>query len=240
VGPRRSLRSAILLVAACAAVAGCARVPALRSVLATHYAGYDQVLPASEALPNEKRYEYLPGNIAAFTLSAPRDLIAAASWSSESDYCSANIALSQLRPRRQHAVLVVHNFDLSLRRALHLQKAKADLQLEPNELEILRRIEIRITSPKEYVMQKAPKPDYVASCVAAMAGRTDAKRIRSILVGDVSVKVLFKDNVGPWEKTAVLNKLQTTLGVGFLTGVSQDLSATNVVFAARLGPVNRK
>ena len=74
-GPRRSLRSAILLVAACAAVAGCARVPALRSVLATHYAGYDQVLPASEALPNEKRYEYLPGNIAAFTLSAPRDLI---------------------------------------------------------------------------------------------------------------------------------------------------------------------
>jgi len=239
-GPRRSLRSAILLVAACAAVAGCARVPALRSVLATHYAGYDQVLPASEALPNEKRYEYLPGNIAAFTLSAPRNLIAAASWSSESDYCSANIALSQLRPRRQHPVLVVHNFDLSLRRALHLQKAKADLQLEPNELEILRRVEIRITSPKEYVMQKTPKPDYVTSCLAAMTGRADAKRIRSILVGDVSVKVLFKDNVGPWEKTAVLNKLQSNLGVGFLTGVSQDLSATNVVFAARLGAMNRK
>ena len=239
-GPRRSLRSAILLVAACAAVAGCARVPALRSVLATHYAGYDQVLPASEALPNEKRYEYLPGNIAAFTLSAPRDLIAAASWSSESDYCSVNIALSQLRPRRQHAVLVVHNFDLSLRRALHLQKAKADLQLEPNEFEILRRVEIRITSPKEYVMQITPKPDYVASCLAAMAGRADAKRIRSILVGDVSVKVLFKDNVGPWEKTAVLNKLQTNLGVSFLTGVSQDLSASNVVFAARLGAVDRK
>jgi hypothetical protein len=67
------LRSAITLMAACAAVAGCARVPALRSVLATHYAGYDQVLPASEALPNEKRYEYLPGNIAAFTLSADLD-----------------------------------------------------------------------------------------------------------------------------------------------------------------------
>jgi len=234
------LRSAIALMAACAAVAGCARVPALRSVLATHYAGYDQVLPASEALPNEKRYEYLPGNIAAFTLSAPRNLIAAASWSSESDYCSANIPLSLLRPRRQHSALVVHNFDLSLRRALHLQKAKADLQLEPNEIEILRRVEIRITSPKEYMMQKTPKPDYVASCVAGMSGRADAKRISAILVGDVSVKVLFKDNVGPREKTAVLNKLQSNLGVGFLTGVSQDLSASNVVFAARLGAVDRK
>jgi hypothetical protein len=104
----------------------------------------------------------------------------------------------------------------------------------------LRRVEIRITSPKEYVMQNTPKPDYVASCVAAMTGRPDAKRIRSILVGDVSVKVLFKDNVGPWQKTAVLNKLQSNLGVGFLTGVSEDLSATNVVFAARLGAVDRK
>ena len=104
----------------------------------------------------------------------------------------------------------------------------------------MRRVEIRITSPKEYVMQITPKPDYVASCLAAMAGRSDAKRIRSILVGDVSVKVLFKDNVGPWEKTAVLNKLQTNLGVGFLTGVSQDLSASNVVFAARLGAMDRK
>jgi hypothetical protein len=239
-GALSRLRSAILLVAACVAVAGCARVPALRSVLATHYAGYDQVLPASEALPNENCYEYLPGNIAAFTLSAPRNLIAAASWSSESDYCSANIALSLLRARKLHPALVVHDFDLSLRRALHLQKAKADLQLEPNELEILRRVEIRITSPKEYVMQITPKPDYVASCLAAMAGRADAKRIRAILVGDVSVKVLFKDNVGPWEKTAVLNKLQTNLGVGFLTGVSQDLSASNVVFAARLGAMDRK
>jgi hypothetical protein len=236
---RRSLRSAILLVAACSA-AGCARVPALRSVLATHFYGYDQVLPASEALPDEKRYEYLPGNIAAFTLTAPRSFIAAASWSSESDYCSANIALSQLRPRRQRPVLVVHNFDFSLRRALHEQKAVADLQLEPNEFEILRRVEIRITSPREYTVQNAPKPDYVSSCIAAMAGRSDAKRIRSILVGNVSVKVLFKDNVGPWQKTAVLNKLQSNLGLSFLNGVAEDLSASNVVFAARLGAVNRK
>jgi hypothetical protein len=73
-----------------------------------------------------------------------------------------------------------------------------------------------------------------------MAGRADVKRIRAILVGDVSVKVLFNDNVGPWEKTAVLNKLQSNLGVGFLTGVAQDLSASNVVFAARLGAVDRK
>src|ERR1700719_3831779 len=104
------LRWAATPLAAFVVVAGCTPVPTLRNVLAQHYAGYDQVLPASEALPNEARYEYLPGNIAAFTLTEPRNLIAAASWSSESDYCSANIALSLLRARKQHAALVVHDF----------------------------------------------------------------------------------------------------------------------------------
>ena len=233
-------RSAAALLAACAAGTGCAPVPTLRNVLALHYAGYDQVLPASEALPNEKRYEYLPGNIAAFTLTEPRNLIAAASWSSKSDYCSINIPLSQFRPKQRNATTVVHDFDLSLRHALGLKKAKADLQLEPNELEILQRVEIRISSLKEYSVQKGLQPDYVQSCLAAMAGRTDIKRIRAILVGDVSIKVLFKDNVGFLAKTALLGKLQSNFGFGFLNGFSQDMSAENVVFAARLGPVDRK
>ena len=233
-------RSAAALLAACAAGTGCAPVPTLRNVLALHYAGYDQVLPASEALPNEKRYEYLPGNIAAFTLTEPRNLIAAASWSSKSDYCSINIPLSQFRPKQRNATTVVHDFDLSLRHALGLKKAKADLQLEPNELEILQRVEIRISSPKEYSVQKGLQSDYVQSCLAAMAGRTDIKRIRAILVGDVSIKVLFKDNVGFLAKTALLGKLQSNFGFGFLNGFSQDMSAENVVYAARLGPVDRK
>jgi hypothetical protein len=237
---RSGWRSAAALLAACVAGAGCAPVPTLRNVLALHYAGYDQVLPASEALPNEKRYEYLPGNIAAFTLTEPRNLIAAASWSSKSDYCSINIPLSLFRPKQRNATTVVHDFDLSLRHALGLKKAKADLQLEPNELEILRRVEIRISSPKEYSVQKGLQPDYVQSCLAAMAGRTDIKRIRAILVGDVSIKVLFKDNVGFLAKTALLGKLQSNFGFGFLNGFSQDMSAENVVFAARLGPVDRK
>ena len=233
-------RPAAALLAALAVGAGCTPVPTLRNVLAQHYAGYDQVLPASEALLNEARYEYLPGNIAAFTLTEPRTVFAAASWSSKSDYCSINVPLSQLRPKQRNSTLVVHDFDLSLRHALGLKKAKADLQLEPNEIELLRKVEIRIAAPKEYSLQRTPKPDFVQSCLAAMAGRTDIKRIRAILVGDVSVKVLFKDNVGFLAKTALLGKLQSNFGFGFLNGTSQDMSAENVVFAARLGPVDRK
>jgi hypothetical protein len=233
-------RPASALLAAFAVGAGCTPVPTLRNVLAQHYAGYDQVLPASEALPNEGRFEYLPGNIAAFTLTEPRTVFAAASWSSKSDYCSINVPLSLFKPKQRNTTVVVHDFDLSLRHALGLKKAKADLQLEPNEIELLRKVEIRIASPKEYSVQKTPKPDFVQSCLAAMTGRTDIKRIRAILVGDVSVKVLFKDNVGFLAKTALLGKLQSNFGFGFVNGVSQDMSAENVVFAARLGSADRK
>jgi hypothetical protein len=233
------LRPAAALLAAFAAGAGCTPVPTLRNVLAQHYAGYDQVLPASEALLNEGRYEYLPGNIAAFTLTEPRSVFAAASWSSKSDYCSINVPLSLFRPKKRNATVVVHDFDLSLRRALGLKKAKADLQLEDNEIELLRKVEIRIASPKEYSVQKTPQPEFVQSCLAAMTGRTDIKRIRAILVGDVSVKVLFKDNVGFLAKTALMGKLQSNFGFGFLSGTAQDMSAENVVFAARLGAVRQ-
>jgi len=233
------LRPAATLLAAFAVGAGCTPVPTLRNVLAQHYAGYDQVLPASEALLNESRYEYLPGNIAAFTLTEPRSVFAAASWSSKSDYCSINVPLSLFRPKQRNATVVVHDFDLSLRRALGLKKAKADLQLEDNEIELLRKVEIRIASPKEYSVQKTPQPEFVQSCLAAMTGRTDIKRIRAILVGDVSVKVLFKDNVGFLAKTALMGKLQSNFGFGFLSGTAQDMSAENVVFAARLGAVRQ-
>jgi hypothetical protein len=232
-------RPAVALLAAFAAGAGCTPVPTLRNVLAQHYAGYDQVLPASEALPNEPRYEYLPGNIAAFTLTEPRSAFAAASWSSKSDYCSINVPLSLFRPKQRNATVVVHDFDLSLRRALGLKKAKADLQLEDNEIELLRKVEIRIASPKEYSVQRTPQPEFVQSCLAAMTGRTDTKRIRAILVGDVSVKVLFKDNVGFLAKTALMGKLQSNFGFSFLSGTAQDMSAENVVFAARLGAVRQ-
>jgi len=233
-------RPAVAMLAAFAAGAGCTPVPTLRNVLAQHYAGYDQVLPASEALPNEPRYEYLPGNIAAFTLTEPRGIFAAASWSSKSDYCSINVPLSLFRAKQRNSAIVVHDFDLSLRHALGLKKAQADLQLEPNEIELLRKVEIRIVSPKEYSVQRTPKPNYVQSCLAAMTGRADIKRIRAILVGDISVKILFKENVGFLAKTALLGKLQSNFGFGFLNGTSQDMSAENVVFAARLGPADRK
>jgi hypothetical protein len=40
-------------------------------------------------------------------------------------------------------------------------------------------------------------------------------------------------------KASVLGKLQANLGFGFLNGLSQDLSADNVVLAARLGTVRQ-
>jgi hypothetical protein len=97
-------------------------------------------------------------------------------------------------------------------------------------------VEIRIASPKEYSVQQTPQPEFVQSCLAAMTGRTDIKRIRAI---NVSVKVLFKDNVGFLAKSALLGKLQSNFGFSFLSGTAQDMSAENVVFAARLGAVRQ-
>jgi len=45
--------------------------------------------------------------------------------------------------------------------------------------------------------------------------------------------------VGFLAKTALMGKLQSNFGFGFLSGTAQDMSAENVVFAARLGAVRQ-
>jgi hypothetical protein len=229
------LRAAILGL--CCLAGACAPAPTLRSVLSNYYPGYDQLSPASGLLLDESRYEYLPGNIIALELAAPRTAHAAAGWNDQSSiYCPINIPLSALQTLKRNDAAVVYNFDFSVRRALGLQKAKADLNLEDNELEILRRVEITVSSARVYRLKRGQRPKFEPACVNAIAGRPDLTRLRSILAGDVHVKILFKDNVSLIAKIAVANKVQGNLGFGFLQGFSQDYTATNMAFAAKINP----
>jgi hypothetical protein len=230
------LKGAILglccFVGACAAPA-----PTLRNVLSDHYPGFDQLSPASSVLPDESRYEYLPGNIIALELAEKRTGRAAASWNDKASvYCPTNIPLAVLKPAKIKDARVIHNFDVSLRRALGLKKAKADLNLEDNEFEVLRQVEITVSSARTYRLMPGQKPKFERECLNSIAGRSDLNRLRGILVGDLHVKVLFKDNVSFLAKIAVANKIQTNMGFGYLQGFSQDYSAINMVFAAKVNP----
>jgi hypothetical protein len=221
----------------CLLVGACAPTPTLRNVLAKYYPGYDQLSPASSLLPDESRYEYLPGNVIALELAQPRTAFAAAAWNDKSSiYCPINIPLSALKAVKRNDAYVIHNFDVSLRSALGLKKAKADLSLEDNELEILRRVEITVSSARVYRLNPGQKPKFELACLNSIARRSDLNLLRGILVGDVHVKVLFKDNVSLVAKIAVANKIQSNLGFGYLQGFSQDYSAINMVFAAKVSP----
>jgi hypothetical protein len=216
---------------------GCAPTPTLRNVLAKNYRGYDQLLPASGILPDEGRYQYLPGNVIALEPTEPRSFDAAAVWSEKSSiYCPINIPLSALKSAKARDAYVLHDFDLSLRRTLGFDKAKADLRLEDNEIEVLRRVEISVSSARTYRLHPGQKPNLSSECLAAIAGRPDLYRLRTILAGDVHVKILFKENVSLVAKLVVANKIKSNLGFGFLNGVAQGYDATNMVFAAKVSP----
>lgn len=236
----RRIGFTVAVLGLCGVVAACAPTPTLRSVLADHYPGYDQLSPASGVLPNEGRSEYLPGNIIALDLAGPRTGQAAAGWTNKSSiYCPVNIPLAALTPVKRRDAHVIHNFDLSLRRALGLKKAKADLNLEDNEVEVLRQVDITVSSARIYRLKPGQKPKFERECLNAIAGRPDLNRLQGILVGDVHVKILFKDDVSFASKIAIANKIQTNLGAGYVQGFSQDYSAVNMVFAAKVVPTTQ-
>jgi hypothetical protein len=232
------LRGAVLGI--CCVLGACAGpTPTLRNVLADHYPGYDQLSPASSLLPDDGRFEYLPGNILALELAQPRTVHAAAAWNDKSSiYCPINIPLSTFKTDRKNDAHVIHSFDASLRRALGLKKAKADLNLEDNELEILRQVEITVSSARVYRLMNGQKPKFDQACLNSISGRPDLNRLRSVLVGNVHVKVVFKDNVSLIAKISVANKIRANLGFGYLQGASQDYSAINMVFAAKVRPTS--
>lgn len=230
-----ALRAAAVLLLF-ASIAGCARAPTFRSVLADKYPGYDQVMPSSEVVLNEPRFDYLPGNVLVLQLVEPRSRREAAVYSNSSIYCPVNIPLASFREHEARPVSVKHDVEFSLRRALGLAKAKADLRLEENEIEVLRLVKIDVSLPRIYSIQRNLRPQFAADCLTQIAGRSDLRRIRAILVGNIRVKVLFKDNVSLFARIYTLSRLQASLGLGYAAGETYDLAADNVVFGAKLRP----
>ena len=87
-----TLRRAALFAVALA-LAGCAGPPTFRGFLKERYPGYDQILPAATALPNEPGFDYLPGNILALTLEKRGTLRQSALWNNIGIFCPTNVPL---------------------------------------------------------------------------------------------------------------------------------------------------
>jgi hypothetical protein len=226
------------LLAAALALAGCAGPPTFRGLLKERYPGYDQILPAATALPNEPGFDYLPGNILALSLEKPKTWTQSALWNNIGIFCPTNVPLSALRPQTRKSVKVVYGYDRSLRKALGLSKLKTSLQLEPNEIEVLRRVAISIDAPKIYALGAgAARPRYVQACIDALAPRSDLQKINSVLVGTVTIDVVFKDNVSALARLSLLNKINGSAGFGAVRGESYSIVSENVVFGTRLRPV---
>jgi hypothetical protein len=231
-----TLRRAALFAVALA-LAGCAGPPTFRGFLKERYPGYDQILPAATALPNEPGFDYLPGNVLALTLEKRSTLLQSALWNNIGIFCPSNVPLSAFKPVAGRSTKVVYGFDRSLRKALGLSKLKASLELEPNEIEVLRRVSISVVAPKIYSLRPgAPRPRYVDACIDALAGRSDLHKIDSVLVGTVTMDFIFKENVGRLARLSLLSKVNGSLGFGAVRGESYSIVSENVVFGTRIRP----
>jgi hypothetical protein len=230
-----------LTLAAALALAGCAGPPTFRGLLKERYPGYDQILPAATALPNEPGFDYLPGNVLALTLEKRSTWRQSALWNNIGIFCPTNVPLSALKPEPRRSVKVVYDVDRSLRKALGLSKLKTSLQLEPNEIEVLRRVSISIESPTIYALRAGgPRPRYVQACIDALAARSDLHKINSVLVGTVRMDFVFKENVSLLVRLNLLNKINGSAGFGAVRGESYSIVSENVVFGTRLRPVRLK
>lgn len=221
--------------------AGCSGPPTVRAVLHARYPGYDQILPAATVLPNEPDFDYLPGNILALALAEQKTTTQSALWNNIGVFCPTNVPLAAIKPVRRKSTTVVYDSDFSLRRAFLLSKLKTSLQLEPNEVEFLRRVSITIDSPRIYsVGTGGLRPHYVEACTNALASRPDLYMLRSVLVGTVAIDFVFKENVSLLARLSLLNKINGSLGFGAVRGESYSIISENVVFGARVRPVNLK
>ena len=222
-------------------LAGCSGAPTIRSLLRDRYPGYDQILPAATAVAGDPNFDYLPGNILALALAEPRSRTQSALWNNIGIFCPTNVPLSAFKPLERKSTTVVYDSDLSLRRALALSKLKTSLQLEPNEVEFLRRVSITIDAPKVYsIRMDGPQPRFIEACTSALASRSDLYKLRSVLVGTVTFDFVFKDNVSFLARLNLLNKINGSLGFGVVRGESYSIVSENVVFGARVRPVKLK
>lgn len=234
----RSLATKLAAVVLLTAVAGCARPPTLGSVLKDKYPGYQQLLPATSVSLRDVNYEYVPGTMLTATQRSSASRSEAPVWVADPIYCPPGYSLADVPTKQRNPVKVVYDFDLSLRRLLHLQKAKADLNLEENEIEFIRHVEIRVESPRTYSIRRGkPVPQYVKACVDAIMQRPGVHKLRSILVGNIYVDVFFKDNVSLMAKIAIANKINASFGFGLIQGESYTISGDNMVFGAKVARI---
>jgi|tagenome__1003787_1003787.scaffolds.fasta_scaffold20914671_2 hypothetical protein len=244
-GAGRLMRSGLLalrIVAAVllAALGACARPPSLGSVLHDKYPGYQQVLPATSVSLRDRNYEFVPGTMLSAVQLKPASRSEVALWQADPIYCPPGYPLADTAFKSRPSTTVVYDFDFSLRRLLHLRKAKADLNLEENELEFVRHIAVRIDSPRTYSLRgRAPVPQYVKACLEAILKRPGIQKIRGIIVGNVSIDVLFKDNASVLAKWSVANKINSSLGVGVLNGEGYTIRGNDLVFGADLVRIKR-
>lgn len=235
-----SLAPRIVAAVLLAALGACARPPSLGSVLHDKYPGYQQVLPATSVSLRDRNYEYVPGTMVSAVQLKPATSREVALWQADPIYCPPGYPLADVTSKSRASTTVVYDFDFSVRRLLHLRKAKADLNLEENELEFVRHIAIRIDSPRTYSIRgRAPIPQYVKACVDAILKRPGIQKIRGIIVGNVRIEVLFKDNASLMAKWSVANKISSSLGVGVLNGESYTIIGDDLVFGADLVRIKR-
>ncbi len=83
----------------------------------------------------------------------------------------------------------------------------------------------------------APRRHYVDACIDALASRPDLYKLRSMLVGTVSIDFTFKENVSLLARMGLLGKISGSLGFGAVRGESYSIVAENVVFGAKVRPV---
>src|ERR1700712_2226331 len=215
-----ALRSAALALA----LAGCAGPPTMRGLLKDRYPGYDQILPAATAVANEPGFDYLPGNILALALAAPNSRTQSALWNNIGIFCPTNVPLAAFKPSQLKSTKIVYEVDHSLRKALGLSKLKASLQLEPNEVEYLRRVAISVDSPTIYALRPGtPAPRYIKACLDDLASRSDLHKINGVLVGTVKIDLLFKENVSAMARLSLLNKIGGSVGFGAMRGESYSI-----------------
>jgi hypothetical protein len=232
----KPLRAAALLVPLM--LTACSGTPTIRGLLHDRYPGYDQILPTATALSSEPSFDYLPGNILALALAEPKSRTKSALWNNIGIFCPTNAPLSAFKPVRRRSIKVVYDFDVSLRRGLALSKLKASLRLEPNEIEFLRRVSITVDSPRIYSLRMgSPRPRYVEACTDALASRSDLFKLGSVLVGTVSIDLVFKENVSVLARLNLLNKINGSLGFGAVRGESYSIISENVVFGAKVRPI---
>lgn len=227
-----------LLGVVCALLIGCATPPTVSSVLKRHYRGYDQIAPASGLDLTHPQYKLIPGALIVLNLEQPATSSRANVWSTDNSYCPPGYSIANLRMVRRPPAAVDYRFDFSTRRLLGLRRAKEQLNLEENEVQFLRRVTIRVSNARTFKRKGTAQLD--DDCLTWILHRAGTHRLESILVGDLHVDVLFKDNVSLLNRFHIVGKLRGAIGIEVLKAEQYTSSDQDLVFGILARPFRPK